>query len=165
MKALFISALMLVISIFWASNSVVVYSESTTAQVAGASTFRLEPTGNKLVNYINSVRISHDVQPLSQSAQLQNVAKSRSLDMIFNQYYSHTTPEGTSYVNSMEVGMSFSCENLDMSASGNVVDVVNDWLKSPPHKNCLLDKRAGKIGISIDKFDDERFVSVLILSS
>lgn len=111
-------------------------------------------TDSPLINLINDTRVEYGKEVLVEKTILNEVAEHRASDMITRGYYSHTDPDNTDYVkllNKLSVNPDYSCENLDLLFDNNINVVVDDWLQSPEHRNCLLNGNLTSVGVAYIK--------------
>jgi uncharacterized protein YkwD len=71
--------------------------------------------------------------------------------MVERKYYSHTTPESTTYADYLDdykVESGFSCENLQLQVGSDINQAIDAWQKSSSHYKCLIEPRLRTIGFS-----------------
>lgn len=121
-------------------------------QVKGAALDNPVATGNALVDEINRVRFENGVSAISIDESLNQIASSRTNDMVSNSYYAHQSPNGTYFSDLMKqngISYEFACENLDLAFSGAESTYVADWMASSKgHRECLLSEKVTKVGVS-----------------
>ncbi|HIA91822.1 TPA: CAP domain-containing protein [Candidatus Saccharibacteria bacterium] len=106
---------------------------------------------NRLVGSINVTRGSLDMQPLSLNTQLSKAAVAKQLHMAEQDYWSHTSPDGTEpwdFVRSYNVTYAKAAETLARGFTEPEA-VVTGWLNSPSHREALLEPSYSQIGLSI----------------
>jgi len=125
---------------------------------------------------INLEREKYGLKTLGYDEKLASIAKSHSIDMAYNEYFSHETPEGlnptdraskTDYVCRYQVGnliYSGIGENIHMVRSStagfwaspeSIAEIaVSGWMDSPGHKKNILTSNFSNegIGVSISTF-------------
>lgn len=120
-----------------------------------ASTFQLSDvftsviSSEKIVELTNHAREIDKVKPLTVSAKLQTAAQEKADDMLKNQYFSHTTPDGKtpwSFMNTQKYYFLYAGENLAMQYD-SAERVVESWMQSAAHRDNLLSKRFTEIGV------------------
>lgn len=121
-------------------------------QVKGEALTAPTNTGNALVDEINRVRYENGVAPLEIDGSLTTIAKTRTDDMVTNNYYAHQSPNGTYFSDLMKqnrIEYDFACENLDLAFSGAEGTYVADWMASTKgHRECLLNAKVTKVGVA-----------------
>jgi len=120
---------------------------------------------------INLERVKHGLKTLEYDEKLSSVAKSHSIDMANNEYFSHETPEGLNptdragkadYVCRYQIGnliYSGIGENIHMVKSSSVSLwsspesiaelAVSGWMDSPGHKKNILTSNFSSEGIGV----------------
>jgi uncharacterized protein YkwD len=87
--------------------------------------------------------------PLAMSPILRRAAREHSADMGTRRYFSHTTPDGRSYVDRLRAAGStagFSGENI-FTGPPTPADVVDGWMKSPGHCDNIMAAGFRYIGV------------------
>ena len=107
---------------------------------------------NELLTYVNALRRENGLNELTIDNSLNVVAALRANEIADNNAFSHTRPNGSTPQTAMsEVGVSYRAfgENLAW-ASGRMgaQTAYNEWLKSGPHKENMLDADFTKMGAS-----------------
>lgn len=125
---------------------------STTASASAAT---LAPR-TALLHEINRVRALHSLAPVYPAIQLQAAANHHTDDMMLHNYFSHTSPTGstlyTRLVNSgFTTGYTWTGgETLAWGTGTQATPLatVNAWLQSPEHRAIMLSPTYHWIGIS-----------------
>ncbi|MGD2253999.1 MAG: CAP domain-containing protein [Anaerolineales bacterium] len=105
-----------------------------------------------LIGLINQERASRGIAPLSANSRLTSAARSHSLDMACNDFFSHTGSDGSSPFGRMAAyGYSYSAagENI-YGGSGSFnspYSAFNSWMASPGHRTIMLDPTYIHVGI------------------
>jgi uncharacterized protein YkwD len=110
----------------------------------------------KIFRAVNRVREKKGLSPLQDNPQLQRAARRHSEDMAARSFFGHLSPDGGDVVDRLRVeGIEeFAAVGENIFTGKNVVDpgqlVVEEWLKSPSHRQNLLNPRytAGGVGIA-----------------
>ncbi len=129
------------------------------AALASASPRSIHPVSGLEVNLLgelNAVRADHGLRPLRLEAGLTTAAERHSLEMVESGYFGHESPDGSVFwkrikrfyprvrSGSWEVG-----ENLMWKAPAvSARVVVRAWLRSPGHRENLLDGGYRDVGIA-----------------
>ena len=112
-------------------------------------------TSSELIELANQTRIAQGMKPLIVSSKLTEAAEKKAMDMIKQNYFSHTSPDGLSpwyWVTRAGYKYSAAGENLakDFSESEYVHQA---WMNSPSHKANILNKNYQDIGIAVVRGD------------
>jgi uncharacterized protein YkwD len=106
---------------------------------------------------INEERANSGVGPVRLNAKLAQAASRHSNDMVSQGFFSHTSPNGSSFISritstgymkgarSWLVGENLAWGAGSLSTPANLVDA---WMDSPPHRDNLLRGRFREIGLS-----------------
>lgn len=102
----------------------------------------------------NKQRAQENLPPLTSNALLNKAAANRVTDLLEKQYFSHTSPDGTSYtsfINATGYIWSTIGENLASGTAGHASDagVLQMWMNSEGHKKNILKPEFTEIGIGI----------------
>jgi uncharacterized protein YkwD len=106
-----------------------------------------------MLDYINGARRSAGISPVSIESALTTVARSRSTDMASRGYFSHTTPEGSTYMALLKAaGISFKYSGEIIAYNSypaeQAASVAYDtFMKSPAHRSIMLDGRYNLVGV------------------
>jgi uncharacterized protein YkwD len=106
----------------------------------------------------NAARRKHGVPSLTWETSLRNVARAHSVDMLRQNYFSHTSPDGRSPHKRIRSGYPFPVsntgENIWMGTGhdpGNTSRlahiIVNNWMSSAGHRENLLNQAYTDIGV------------------
>ena len=116
----------------------------------------LNKTELAFLNLVNDARIQNNLNPLTPSQKLMDIAKSRCTDMAARNYFSHWTPEG----NRVKQGEILGRSNIDIG----VEKYIKAWLQSPIHKEVILNPKYKNIGIGIIDDNGIRIVTIIFSS-
>ena len=142
-------------------------SEATKAITSGANLNGLEA---QILNLINSVRAQHGLGQLVVVQSLTDIARARCQDMISRGYFSHYTPEGTTFFNIMRnngISWSNAGENLGNSnpaSYGTPNAFINAWMNSASHRDNMLRGHYKYVGIGIVDGGGRRVVTTIFLN-
>jgi hypothetical protein len=103
-----------------------------------------------LVDLTNKARSVHNQSDLTISETLTKAAQMKADDMASRQYFSHTSPDGTTpwyWFQKAGYNFVYAGENLAVDFTQSA-DVENAWLASPKHKENIIDPRFREIGIA-----------------
>ena len=119
---------------------------------------------------INHIRSSQGLQTLIPSNILNNIARSRSQDMLNRGYFSHYTPEGKNIgIILQENGVMYACcaENLGQASPpswGSPETIINLWMGSSSHRANLLNPHFGQLGIGVVDSGGRRVVTLVLIN-
>jgi len=131
-------------------------------QTVIAESFELQ-----LLNLINTTRKSKNLAGLNYNGTLNNIAQSRSADMLSRGYFSHTTPEGKNIFIILQekgVGYSVAGENIyyaNPPSSASAEKAFSVWMGSTMHRANIMGANYSQIGIGIAA-NNEKLVITLI---
>lgn len=140
---------------------------STTASISSTSQASSGVECN-LLNLINQLRAQNGLPALLSNASLINISRSRSIDMLNRNYFSHSTPEGKTIFNILaENGIRYGCagENIYLcspASNGSESVILNTWLSSPFHRDNLLNGEYRQAGMGIVDGGGKRIVTIVL---
>jgi hypothetical protein len=108
-------------------------------------------TSDVVVKLVNDARSSAQEKPLIENKKLDDIAKAKADDMIANNYFAHTSPQGKSpwyWFDSYGYDYKFAGENLAI----NFTDAESEqeaWMKSPTHRANILNSKYREIGVVV----------------
>jgi uncharacterized YkwD family protein len=113
-------------------------------------------TGNasleaQVVELVNRERESRGLDPLAMSETLTSIARTKSEDMVANNYFSHNSPTyGSPFDMLRQFGVSYSTagENI-ASGQTTVASVMDTWMNSPGHAANILNDAYTEIGVGV----------------
>ncbi len=129
--------------------------------VAGVSTEKpsvyVPIKSQSITRLVNGLRSEGQAGELVEDERLNAVALERAMDMRAQRYYAHRSPAGRTFVDLFAQytipATTYSCENLLMTTSSSEQDALNEWMASPPHKDCMLDPQMTRVGFAAVEFD------------
>ena len=104
----------------------------------------------ELINKINSLRASNNLPALEISAELQNTAKLKALDLLENDYFSHNSAQyGDPFqmLEAFHIPFNFAAENI--SGNSSIDGAIDAWKASENHLNNILNPNYKQTGIGI----------------
>jgi len=102
-----------------------------------------------LIILTNQERKAQGLQELKPNHKLTQAAHKKALDILKNQYFAHTTPEGKPFYEWIEengYNYLYAGENLAIDFTTNE-GVIKAWMQSPLHKANILNKNYNEIGL------------------
>ena len=105
-----------------------------------------------VLNWTNVARNQNGLEGLSESLMLDRVASARLKDLFAKQYFDHNSPTGETPGDvAAKVGYQFINfgENIAMGYYADDQALVDAWMKSPHHRENILQPRFQEIGIAV----------------
>lgn len=121
-------------------------SERAVAHISDSIAF----TTADIINETNKERVKNHLPPLIENTKLDASAAIKVNDMIRNQYFEHTSPNGKSVSDlGKQVGYQYIVlgENLALGNFATASELVNAWMNSPGHRANILSKNYDDIGV------------------
>lgn len=103
-----------------------------------------------LIDLTNKARTENNAPKLAISDTLTKAAQLKADDMASRQYFSHTSPDGTTpwyWFQKAGYEFMYAGENLAVDFTEST-DIENAWLASPKHRDNIVDSRFTEIGIA-----------------
>lgn len=127
-----------------------VYTYATTGKfgVLGSVT---NVTVSGLLTDTNQARQDDGLSPLSISSKLNQAAYAKAQDMLANNYWAHTSPNGTPpWKWFSDYGYSYDSAGENLAKNYTTSDaVVKAWLASPTHRANVLDSKYQDVGFAV----------------
>ncbi len=141
-------------------------AKAAESRTAGSST-SVSQKEQQMLSYVNEVRIQAGLPTLTYCSQLTSAARAKSMDMIVNNYFSHTSPRYGGLGGLLShYGISYRMagENLAMNSSGSVSAAHNSLMASPGHRANILGNSFSHVGIGIQvKGDGSHYYTQLFV--
>lgn len=103
-----------------------------------------------LADLANKDRAISGIHELAWSITLENAAKLKANDMVKNEYFAHTSPDGVSpwhWLKETDYNFIYAGENLAINFTESE-NVEKAWINSPKHKENILNSHFTEIGIA-----------------
>lgn len=108
----------------------------------------------------NQARRAKGLPPCSPDAELTQVARAFSDDMLVRRFFDHTTPDGVSFdariADRYHHRVRLMGENIWYASGYNIgkvqhvaKEIVDDWMSSPSHRDNILDPRFTHLGVGV----------------
>ncbi|MCM1244027.1 MAG: CAP domain-containing protein [Roseburia sp.] len=109
----------------------------------------------KVLNLVNKERAKEGLKPLKLDTALCQAAKLRAEEITEN--FDHTRPDGSSCFTILkENNISYRAAGENIAAGQPTPEqVVEGWMNSPGHRENIMSKEFGKLGVGYVKADDE----------
>jgi uncharacterized protein YkwD len=120
---------------------------------------------SKLIELSNDNRADESIGDLTENALLVKAAQAKANDMAARGYFAHTTPDGKEpwhFISAAGYDYLTAGENLAMNFSDSE-DVVRAWMRSPSHKENILNSRFTEIGIATAKGEYEGKETIFVV--
>lgn len=118
-----------------------------------ASLYSSAITPNNIISLTNSTRESLGLTTLTENSALDVSAQLKAEDMLENQYFAHTSPEGVSpwsWFGKAGYTYTYAGENLAVYFT-TAEDVQAGWMASPTHKANIVDTRYSEMGVGVSQ--------------
>jgi len=104
-----------------------------------------------LVSMTNSARTRNGLGALTVNAKLTSAATAKAQDMLANQYFAHTSPQGKTpwdFIKGAGYNYSYAGENLAIGYT-DANELFNAWMASATHRQNILNPNFREIGIAV----------------
>jgi len=111
----------------------------------------LDSAEQKILELMNAKRTEAGLQPLTMDNTLVQVARYKSNNMIQNNFFDHTNPDGTKWTNWLQaIGYKYTTtgENIAYNTS-DPVELFNQWWNSPGHRANMMNASYTKVGMGV----------------
>lgn len=108
-------------------------------------------TKEEIISLVNQERENEGLVPLVENETLDQAASFKATDMIGNNYFAHTSPNGVDpwhWFEQANYPYKYAGENLAMDFS-SASSVMKAWMKSPSHRENIMSPKYKEIGIAI----------------
>jgi len=121
-------------------------------------------TEKNIINLTNLERTKEGLEILDKNPLLREAAKQKALDIIENGIFSHTIDNNSfsKWIKDAGYEYSFIGENLAIDFISSE-STIKAWLKSPSHKENLLNERFEEIGVAVLEGEFENNNTVLVV--
>jgi uncharacterized protein YkwD len=105
----------------------------------------------QVVDLVNQFRDAAGCDPLKVDSRLTNAAQQYSTDMAQRNFFSHTSPDGTTFDQRIRAAgyPSPAAENI-AKGQRSAQEVMNSWMQSDGHRRNILNCRYATIGVGVD---------------
>ncbi len=120
--------------------------------------------GKKIIALTNQVRSNLGLNILQENEQLNESAMYKAQDMLINQYFAHTSPNGqklSNWMNKANYNYKFAGENLAIGFD-TAESVIDAWKKSPTHYSNIIDPDYTDIGVGAISGQYQSYDTILI---
>ena len=97
---------------------------------------------------VNSERVRAGLPPLRREEHLERAAQRHAQDMLARSFYGHETPQGVGpFARALAAGYRPGSIGENVARGQfSVEEVMDGWIKSPPHRRQLLDPEFSEVG-------------------
>jgi len=111
----------------------------------------ISTNAQEIITLTNQYREQEGLNKLQSNARLTQAAINKAHDLLINQYFSHTSPEGkkfSQWIKEVDYKYFYVGENLaiDFTSSN---EVFKAWLNSPTHKENIIKPQYQEIGVAV----------------
>jgi len=133
------------------SNTSANYQSQNPSEKSESTISAEQPAQSGILGYINQARARNGLVQLTYNSSLNSAAKIKSQDMLEKNYFSHTSPDGTSdfdFIKASGYIYSFAGSNI---AKGKFSEqsVFDSWMNSTGHRANILNPKAREFGFGI----------------
>ena len=105
---------------------------------------------NETFNLINEQRTAAGLPALKIDDEVQNVARTKALDMVNSGYFSHTSPTyGSPFEMLKKYGISYKTAGENIAGNSSNGGAVNAWMNSEGHRANILNNSYNYTGIAV----------------
>lgn len=108
---------------------------------------------HQIHDQVNNVREQSGLKPLIYNEKLATIARNHSQDMVQNNYFDHTSPNGKTLLNRIydaKIPCGFPGENIEQASTSDTADtIIQAWMNSSGHRNNILSEYYNSEGIGI----------------
>lgn len=99
---------------------------------------------------VNEYRKQNGLKELKPFSGLQEVAKMKAMDLVENEYFSHTSSQlGTPFEMLQQNGIDYKMAGENLAGNLNPERAVEAWINSPTHKENILEEKFQYTGICV----------------
>ncbi|MBU4284913.1 CAP domain-containing protein [Patescibacteria group bacterium] len=108
-------------------------------------------TNSKLIEMLNEDRIAQGLKPLTVNQQLVMAAEKKATDMLNENYFAHTSPDGiTPWYWMSKVGYKYVAAGENLAKDFTESEYVHQaWMNSPSHRANILNGNYQDVGIAV----------------
>lgn len=116
----------------------------------------------QLLDLIQVCRVERGAEPLVWDKKLFDVARAHSEEMVKEQYFDYNSEDGaTPFGRIMERGKEFfTASEIIARQRGDIVNIYQDWMRTPARVSALTDTTMQEVGIGIASRTKELYVTV-----
>lgn len=121
-------------------------------QAAPRATAGVSQAQARVIELTNAQRRQNGLPELKADTQLNSVAQRKSVDMMQNNYFSHTSPTyGSPFDMMRDFGVTYNTAGENIAQGQKTPEqVVDSWMKSPGHRQNILNPKFTHIGVGYE---------------
>jgi uncharacterized protein YkwD len=106
----------------------------------------------------NEARAASSLGALARDPALDAVAFAHARDMAVRRYFSHTSPDGTTFTQRLRnAGVNYGSAGENIAGNASAQGAVQAWLGSPGHRANMLNGSFGRIGVGVHREADSPY--------
>ncbi len=114
---------------------------------------------NTILELINKARTDKGLSKLTINPALNNVAQTKTDDMVKNSYFAHNSPSyGSPFEMMQNLGIKYKTAGENIAGNPSLENAVKSWLNSDTHKQNILSNAYNYIGIGVTKSNTYGYV-------
>ena len=125
-------------------------SSGNSSSNSGTQTSNMNSDEKEVFDLINKQRTNNGLDALKNDSEIQRVARIKAQDMVYNNYFSHTSPTyGSPFdmLKSFKISYKTAGENIAVNSSNS--SAVTAWMNSSGHKANILNSNFNYTGIGV----------------
>ena len=125
-------------------------SSGNSSSNSGTQTSNMNSDEKEVFDLINKQRTNNGLDALKNDSEIQRVARIKAQDMVYNNYFSHTSPTyGSPFdmLKSFKISYKTAGENIAGNSSNS--SAVTAWMNSSGHKANILNSNFNYTGIGV----------------
>lgn len=125
-------------------------SSGNSSSNSGTQTSNMNSDEKEVFDLINKQRTNNGLDALKNDSEIQRVARIKAQDMVYNNYFSHTSPTyGSPFdmLKSFKISYKTAGENIAGNSSNS--SAVTAWMNSSGHKANILNSKFNYTGIGV----------------
>ena len=104
----------------------------------------------RMLELVNAERAKEGLKPLVADAELREVARAHSRDMLARGYFAHTTPEGTDMVDRLrKAKLRYLAAGENLALAPSLARAHDGLMNSPGHRANILKPQFARVGIGV----------------
>ncbi len=108
-------------------------------------------SNGNIISLTNTARKDNDISVITSSKLLREAAQEKARDMLINEYFAHTSPDGKTpwdFIDATGYKYRYAGENLAIHFD-STEHLIEGWMISPGHRKNILNEKYTEIGIGI----------------
>lgn len=142
-----------------------VFAVTAAVALPAASVYSSAITRANIISLTNQTRSGLGLPALVENGLLDAAAQNKAADMLADQYFAHTSPDGVTpwnFINGAGYYYQYAGENLAVHYS-SAENVLSGWMASPTHRANIVDERYSDIGVGVSQGPFEDYDSTFVV--